>query len=172
MLKVECVRGDITAQSDVDAIVNAANAQLAPGGGVAGAIHRAAGPGLYEECKSLAPIRTGSAVLTKGHKLGVRWCIHTLGPVYASSPDPAGELAACYDSILTIAAERGIARIATPAISTGIFGYPLDEAAAVAMETVTTRGKSLQSIELVRFVLWSEHDYDVHVRAMERIGAG
>jgi O-acetyl-ADP-ribose deacetylase (regulator of RNase III) len=172
LLKVECVRGDITAQSDVDAIVNAANAHLAPGGGVAGAIHRAAGPQLYEECKGLAPIRTGSAVLTKGYKLPVRWCIHTLGPVYASSPDAAAELAACYDSILTIAAERDIARIATPAISTGVFGYPVDEAADVAMEAVTTRGKSLQSIELVRFVLWSEHDYDVHVRAAERVGAG
>ncbi len=161
------MRGDITAQSDVDAIVNAANSQLAPGGGVAGAIHRAAGPGLYEECKPLAPIHTGSAVLTKGHKLPVRWCIHTVGPVYASSPDPAGELAACYDSVLTIAAERDIARIATPAISTGVFGYPVEEAAAVAVEAVTSRGESLQSVELVRFVLWSEHDYDVHVRALE-----
>src|SRR5581483_6021614 len=105
-LVVDCVQGDITAQPDVDAVVNAANAQLAPGGGVAGAIHRAAGPGLYEECKPLAPIKTGEAVITSGHKLPARWCIHTLGPVYGASSNPSLDLATCYDSILTLADER------------------------------------------------------------------
>src|SRR2546426_7106687 len=99
-MTIECVRGDITNQPDVDAIVNAANAQLAPGGGVAGAIHSAAGPGLYEECRRLAPIRTGEAVITSGHELPNPWCIHVLGPVYAQSSDPAGELASCYRAAL------------------------------------------------------------------------
>lgn len=161
--------GDITAQDDVDAVVNAANSQLAPGGGVAGAIHRVAGPRLFEECKSLAPIRTGEAVMTRGYGLAARWCIHVLGPVYASSSNPPFELDACYDSILAIAEERHLASIATPAISTGIFGYPVDEAAEVALQAVTARRERLQSVSLVRFVLWGERDVDVHVRALERI---
>jgi O-acetyl-ADP-ribose deacetylase len=150
--------------------VNAANAYLAPGGGVAGAIHRAAGPALYEECKPLAPIRTGDAVITSGHKLPNRWVIHTLGPVYAQSRDPAADLSRCYRSVLEIAELRGIGSIATPAISTGIFGYPVEEAAEVAIETVTSLAESLQSVELVRFVLWADVDYDVHRRTLERIG--
>lgn len=170
-MTIECVVGDITAQDDVDAVVNAANSQLAPGGGVAGAIHAAAGPGLYEECKSLAPIKTGEGVITSGHRLRARWCIHVLGPVYSASSDPAFELASCYETMLLLAEERGLSRIATPAISTGIFGYPVNEAADVALEAVLSDTVRLQSVRLVRFVLWNESDYDVHVRALERIGS-
>ena len=164
---VECVRGDITDQPGIDAVVNAANAQLAPGGGVAGAIHAKAGPGLYEECRPLAPIRTGQAVITRGHGLPNPWCIHVLGPVYAQSPDPAAELSSCYREALALAESRGLTSIATPAISTGIFGYPVAEAAEVAIAAVASRATSLASVKLVRFVAWDERDYEVHVRALE-----
>ena len=166
---VECVGGDITNQPDVDAVVNAANAQLAPGGGVAGAIHRAAGPGLYEECKPLAPIRAGQAVITSGHGLPNAWCIHVLGPVYEQSSDPSGELASCYRQMLDRAEEKGLTSIATPAISTGIFGYPVDEAAEVALRTVTSAAPALRTVRLVRFVLWGEADLEAHRRVLEAL---
>lgn len=168
-LRIECVQGDITAQPDVDAVVNAANAELAPGGGVAGAIHRVAGPGLYEECRSLAPIQTGHAVITYGHELPNAWCIHALGPVFAEARDPAADLASCYVEILNRAEERQLASIGTPAISTGIFGYPVDEAADVALHTIAGRAGDLRSVRLVRFVLWEERDHDAHARALERV---
>ena len=168
-LLIECVRGDITNQPDVDAVVNAANAQLAPGGGVAGAIHRAAGPGLYEECKPLAPIRTGGAVITSGHGLPNPWCIHVLGPVYAQSADPSRELASCYREALARAEDKDLVSIATPAVSTGIFGYPVDEAAAVAMGTLRAEAVRLRSVKLVRFVLWGASDLEAHERALEAV---
>jgi O-acetyl-ADP-ribose deacetylase len=168
-LVIECVRGDIAAQPDIDAVVNAANAQLAPGAGVAGAIHRAAGPGLYEECKPLAPIATGQAVITSGHGLPNPWCIHVLGPVYARSGDPSGELASCYREALALAEEKELESIATPAVSTGVFGYPVADAAAVAMRTVTSQAPSLRTVRLVRFVLWDEGDLAVHERALEEL---
>jgi O-acetyl-ADP-ribose deacetylase (regulator of RNase III) len=168
-LQIECVRGDITNQPDADAVVNAANAQLAPGGGVAGAIHRAAGPGLYEECKPLAPIATGQAVITSGHGLPNPWCIHVLGPVYADSGDPSGELASCYREAIARAKEKGIVSIATPAVSTGIFGYPVAEAADVAVAAVAGAAPDAGSVKLVRFVLWSEADLAEHVRAIEAL---
>jgi O-acetyl-ADP-ribose deacetylase (regulator of RNase III) len=170
-VRIECARGDITNQPDVDAVVNAANAQLAPGGGVAGAIHRAAGPGLYEECKHLAPIRTGQAVITGGHGLPNPWCIHVLGPVYAQSSDPAGELASCYADALARAEELGLASIATPAVSTGIFGYPIDEAADVAVRAIAAAAPALRSVRLVRFVLWAEQDHAIHVAALGTVGS-
>ena len=168
-LTIECVRGDITDQGDVDAVVNAANAELAPGGGVAGAIHRVAGPGLYEECRLLAPIRTGEAVITSGHGLPNAWCIHTLGPVYAQSSDPAGELASCYSETLARAEEKGVRRLATPAVSTGIFGYPVEEAADVALRTIASKRSELESVRLVRFVLWGEQDLGAHTSALSKI---
>jgi O-acetyl-ADP-ribose deacetylase (regulator of RNase III) len=166
---IECVRGDIADQPDVDAVVNAANAQLAPGAGVAGAIHRKAGPGLYEECKPLAPIATGQAVITSGHGLPNAWCIHVLGPVYPRSSDPSGELASCYLQGLERAEEQGLASIATPAISTGVFGYPVDEAARVAIETVASLAPGLRAVKLVRFVLWDERHLAVHEMALEAL---
>ena len=133
---VECVQGDITAQAGFDAVVNAANAQLKRGGGVAGAIHRAAGPGLEEECRPLAPIKPGQAVITGAHKLPNRYVIHCLGPVYGVD-EPSDELLAdCYRNALKLAERHGISSIAFPAISTGAFGYPMKEAAEVALRTV------------------------------------
>ena len=166
---IECVRGDIADQPDIDAVVNAANAQLAPGAGVAGAIHRAAGAGLYEECKPLAPIVTGQAVITSGHGLPNAWCIHVLGPVYARSSDPAGELVSCYGEALARAEERELGSVATPAVSTGVFGYPVDRAAAVAMGVVASRAPDLVTVRLVRFVLWDAGDLAIHERAMEAL---
>lgn len=168
-MSIECVRGDITGQSAIDAVVNAANAELAPGGGVAGAIHNKAGPGLYEECKLLAPIETGQAVITTGHGLPNPWCIHVLGPVYANSRDPAAELASCYREALALADERKLNSVATPAVSTGIFGYPVTEAAEVALGAVANQARTLEHVKLVRFVLWSEDDHAAHARELERI---
>lgn len=168
-LVVECVRGDITAQNDLDAVVNAANAQLAPGGGVAGAIHSVAGPGLYEECRPLAPISAGQAVITGGHGLPNAWCIHTVGPVYRESSDPAGELASCYREVLLCAESKELLSVGTPAVSTGIFGYPVEEAADLALRAVVGSASDLRSVRLVRFVLWDESDYDAHATVLERI---
>jgi O-acetyl-ADP-ribose deacetylase (regulator of RNase III) len=166
---IECVRGDIADQPDMDAVVNAANAHLAPGAGVAGAIHRKAGPGLYEECKPLAPIATGDAVITSGHGLPSSWCIHVLGPVFASSSDPAGELASCYLQALERAEEKGLSTIATPAVSTGVFGYPVAEAARVALSTVASMAPGLRTVRVVRFVLWDERDLAIHEMALEEL---
>jgi O-acetyl-ADP-ribose deacetylase len=168
-LSVECVQGDITDQPDVDAAVCAANAELAPGGGVAGAIHRKAGPGLYEECRPLAPIATGDAVITSGHGLPNPWCIHTLGPVYGSADDPPGRLASCYREVLARAEERSLSSVATPAISTGIFGYPVGEAADVALRTIAEVAPGLRTVRLVRFVLWDGSDLRTHVEVLEAI---
>ena len=159
---VECVRGDITSQRDVDAVVNAANARLAPGGGVAGAIHRAAGPDLAEEAVPLGPIEPGEAVITGAHGLPNRYVIHTLGPVYGQDRPEAELLARCYRNSLTLAEDNGVESIAFPAISTGIFGYPAQEAAEVALQTVRKEAEGLERVRLVRFVLFGEKDLEVH----------
>ena len=163
---VECVQGDITSQEDVAAIVNAANAQLRSGGGVAGAIHRAAGPGLEVEAHRLAPISPGEAVITGGHNLPNRYIIHTLGPVYGQDRPEAELLANCYRNSLARAEEKGVDSVAFPAISTGIFGYPVEEAAQVALETVAQETGNLESVRLVRFVLFGDKDLEVHEEAL------
>ncbi len=165
-VKVEVVRGDISSQEDVDAVVNAANAELASGGGVAGVIHRAAGPGLYEECRPLAPISPGEAVITGGHDLPNRYVIHTLGPVYGRDHPEAEILANCYRSSLALAEQHGISSVAFPAISTGVFGYPVEEAAEVALRTVIGEAEKLQNVRLVRLVLYGEEDLEVHERVL------
>src|SRR3712207_2812074 len=166
---VECLRGDITSQGDVAAIVNAANAELRSGGGVAGAIHRAAGTGLEEEARPLAPIGPGEAVITGGHGLPNRYVIHALGPVYGRDRPEAELLANCYRNSLALAEENGIDSIAFPAISTGIFGYPVEEAARVALGTVVGEAGRLQSVRLVRFVLFGEGDFEVHARVLSEL---
>ncbi len=166
---VECVRGDITSQDDVEAVVNAANARLEPGGGVAGAIHRAAGPGLAEEAVPLGPIEPGEAVITGAHGLPNRYVIHTLGPVYGQDRPEAELLEACYRNSLALAEENGIASIAFPAISTGIFGYPVEEAAGVALGTIREEANSLEHVRLVRFVLHSASDLEAHERVLSEI---
>lgn len=163
---VECVRGDITTQGDVDAVVNAANARLEPGGGVAGAIHRAAGPELAEEARPLGPINPGEAVITGGHGLPNRFVIHALGPVYGQDRSEAELLSRCYRNALALAEENGASSVAFPAISTGIFGYPVEEAADVALRTVREEAEGLSAVRLVRFVLFSEKDLDAHERAL------
>ena len=163
---VECVRGDITSQDDVEAVVNAANARLEPGGGVAGAIHRVAGPGLAREARPLGPIAPGEAVVTGGHDLPNRYVIHTLGPVYGQDRPEAELLANCYRNSLALAEERGIGSIAFPAISTGIFGYPVEEAADVALRAVVEETERLERVRLVRFVLFGEEDLMVHERVL------
>jgi O-acetyl-ADP-ribose deacetylase len=166
---VECVRGDITSQEDVTAIVNAANAELRSGGGVAGAIHRAAGPGLEEEARPLAPIGPGEAVITGGYELPNRYVIHTLGPVYGRDRPEAELLAGCYRNSLVLAEEREIESVAFPAISTGIFGYPVEEAAKVALQTVVEETQRLDNVRLVRFVLFGEEDFEIHKAVLSEV---
>ena len=169
---VECVRGDVSSQPDVDAVVNAANAELRTGGGVAGALHRAAGPGLEEECWPLAPISPGETVVTGAHSLPNRYVIHALGPVYGSDRPEEDLLARCYSGSLDLAEELGLESIAFPALSTGAFGYPLEEATGVALRTVLGRlgqAAGLQSVSLVRFVLFSEHELSVHEDTLRRL---
>lgn len=170
-ITIECIAGDIAAQSDMDAVVNAANAWLRPGGGVAGAIHRAAGPGLARECEPLAPIEPGQAVLTEAHNLPNRFVIHCLGPVYGRDEPSSRLLASCYHEALTRAEEAGVFSIAFPALSTGAFGYPLEEAAQVALETVTHSAPRLESLGHIRFVLHSDEDRDIHARILEGLAA-
>jgi len=153
---IECVAGDIATQAGFDAVVNAANAQLLPGGGVAGAIHRAAGPGLAAECRPLAPIRPGQAVITGGHDLPNRYVIHCLGPVYGVDVPSDRLLADCYRNALDLAERHGLSSVAFPAISTGIFRYPLTDAAEVALATVIDVSGSLKSVGRIRFVLRDE----------------
>ena len=158
-MHLEAIAGDITRQADLDAVVNAANAQLMPGGGVAGAIHRAAGPDLAEACRPLAPISPGQAVVTAAFGLPNRWVIHCLGPRYGIDEPAAERLAECYRNALRCAAEYGMASVGFPALSTGAFGYPPDAAAEVAVATVRAAGAELEMPpERVRFVLFSEQD--------------
>lgn len=171
-LSIECVTGDITRQADLDAIVNAANAALAPGGGVAGAIHAAAGPELYRECAPLAPIAPGQAVITGAGRLPNRHVIHTLGPVYGSDHPEAELLAACYRNVLLRAEEAGLTSVGVPAISTGVFGYPMREAAAVAMRSVRDTAPGLSAVHRVRFVLFREADRSIHEQALTELSLG
>lgn len=167
---LECLRGDIADQPDMDAIVNAANAELRSGGGVAGAIHRAAGPGLAKEGAELAPIEPGQAVITGAHALPNRHVIHCLGPVYGRD-EPAGELlASCYRQALQLAADNGCRSVAFPAISTGVFGYPAEAAARIALETVIAALRTNRPAEHVRFVLFSEDDRKLYERTLEELG--
>jgi len=169
---IECVAGDITRQDDLDVVVNAANAELRPGGGVAGAIHRAAGPTLDEECRAFAPISPGQAVLTGAHDLPNIAVIHALGPVYGRDKPEAQILAACYYNSLQCAERAGLPAIGFPAISTGAFGYPLESAARVALETVITHLPKQSTVALVRFVLFGERDRQVHARTLESLLGG
>jgi len=162
MPEIVLVEGDLTTQ-EVDAIVNAANSTLLGGGGVDGAIHRAGGPSILAECREIRRttfpdgLPTGRAVATGGGNLPARWVIHTVGPVYAPSADPAGELASCHTESLRVADELGARTVAFPAISTGAFGYPVREAASVAIEAV--RGAETE-VEEVRFVLFGREAFE------------
>lgn len=171
-VELQLTTGDIVKQADCDAIVNAANAELRPGSGVAGAIHRAAGPELDRECRALAPIKPGQAVITSGHRLPNRWVIHCLGPVYGRDEPARDLLASCYREALRLADEHRVRAIAFPSISTGAFGYPMDAAARVALATISERAPSLQHVRLIRLVLFDARALEVHERALEDIAEG
>jgi O-acetyl-ADP-ribose deacetylase (regulator of RNase III) len=163
---LELKLGDIARQDDIDAVVNAANAQLRIGGGVAGALHRAAGPGLEEECRAHAPIEPGEAVITGAHELPNRWVVHCLGPVYGRDRPEDELLASCYRRALARADEAGAESIAFPAISTGAFGYPIEHAAPVALEAVVGAIPELESLRRIRFVFFAQDDLDTYRKAL------
>ncbi|TVR89089.1 MAG: macro domain-containing protein [Saprospirales bacterium] len=160
--QITFTQGDITKQADIEAIVNAANSQLRTGGGVAGAIHKAAGPQLERECLPLAPIEPGEAVITGAYNLPNQNVIHSLGPVYGKDKPEAEILTDCYRNALILADENGLKSIAFPAISTGIFGYPIEEATPIALKTTAELLTSLKNIEEVRFVLFSKSDLNIY----------
>jgi len=178
--RVSIVQGDITRQK-VDAIVNAANSTLLGGGGVDGAIHRAAGPNLLEECRTLGGCRTGEAKITSAYNLPARWVIHTVGPIWGGGKhgeflDRPGEgedelLASCYRKSLELAVANGIRTIAFPAISTGAFGYPLERATRIALREVTTFLKGNPLIEAVVFVCFDAHTFAVYSRLLKETAA-
>lgn len=166
---VELVQGDITRQ-DTDAIVNAANSTLLGGGGVDGAIHRAGGPAILEECRRLGRCPTGGAKITTGGNLKARFVIHTVGPVYhGGTSGEAGLLARCYRRSLEIAVEHGLQSIAFPSVSTGAYRYPVREAARVALSSVKEFLETASTLRLVRFVLFDEATCRAYEEAMEEL---
>ncbi len=164
--RLELIQGNIVEQA-VDAIVNAANPTLLGGGGVDGAIHRAAGPKLLAKCATLGGCRTGEAKITPGYRLPAQHIIHTVGPVYKDGTRGEPELLArAYRSSLALAEEHGLRQLAFPSTSTGIYGYPLPEAARIALTTVIEYLQTHSFITLVRFVLWGPDNYNVYRQAL------
>ncbi|MFC1815237.1 O-acetyl-ADP-ribose deacetylase [Thermodesulfobacteriota bacterium] len=161
--KIEIQQGDIT-KLKVDAIVNAANKSLLGGGGVDGAIHRAAGLELLAECRTIGGCPTGKARITRGYNLPAGHVIHTVGPVYSGSPEDSRLLSLCYRNSLQLAARHHITSIAFPAISCGVYGYPIDAACKIAVDTTCDFLKANRSIEKVIFILFSSGDYEVYQR--------
>ena len=160
--EIDIVRGDIT-KLDVDAIMNAANTTLLGGGGVDGAIHRAAGPELLAECRTLGGCRLGEAKITRGYRLPARFVIHTVGPIWRGGKHGESEkLANCYRNSLQLAVENGIKTIGFPAISCGAYGYPIQEAAQIALGTTREFLATEERIEKVIFVLWGEEIYEIY----------
>ena len=170
MSRLLAVSGDIT-QETTDAIVNAANSSLAPGGGVCGAIHRAAGPELARACAELGGCPTGDARITPGFALKAGHVIHAVGPMWqGGAKGEPDDLASCYRRSLELADEYGLRSIAFPAISTGIYGYPLDQATEIAVRTVRGTVRTHPNVELVRFVCFSETDLHEYQRVLSETG--
>jgi O-acetyl-ADP-ribose deacetylase len=165
---IEAVRGDITEQ-EVDAIVNAANSSLLGGGGVDGAIHRAAGPELLAECRRLGGCSPGEAKATSGYRLPARHVIHTFGPIWSGGTSGEAEtLASCHRTAIALAAELGCRTVAFPAISTGVYGYPAELAAEVAVGATQEALAGQESVERVSFVLFDEPTHGIFAAALER----
>ena len=170
--KMEIVQGDIT-RMKVDAIVNAANSSLLGGGGVDGAIHRAAGPQLLEECRGLGGCPTGEARITRGYDLPAKHVIHTVGPVWHGGDRGEEELLAnCYRNSLRLAAENGIETIAFPSISTGVYRFPIDQACRIALREVQAFLAKKSPLRKVLFVCFSESDARIYRQALQELGAG
>ncbi len=166
---LELVQGDIT-QQDVDAIVNAANSSLLGGGGVDGAIHHAAGPELLAECRTLGGCETGNAKITRGYRLKARYVIHAVGPVYRDGKHGEPELlASAYRAALELAAQHQCASIAFPAISTGAYGYPMEEAARIAFRVIIDYLGEHPEIARVRYVLYDARALALHARVLEQV---
>ena len=166
MGRIEIIQGDITKQS-VDAVVNAANCSLLGGGGVDGAIHRAAGPELLAECRTLNGCETGKAKITKGYRLPAKYVIHTPGPIwYGGSRGEAELLASCYRSCLTLASENGCKTVDFPSISTGVYHFPLDKAAYIAINTISDYLKGHDDIERVRMVCFDSRTLAQYEKAL------
>ena len=172
MTQIKILRGDITRRK-VDAIVNAANSTLLGGGGVDGAIHRAAGPELLEECRRLRGCRTGEAKITGGHRLPAKHVIHTVGPVYGEQQGREAELlASCYRESLGLARQHGCKSVAFPSISTGAYGYPLEEASRIALKTIGDFiGQHPDALETIEIVTFSERDHRIYQQAYEKRGS-
>ena len=164
--KIEIRQGDITKLA-VDAIVNAANSSLLGGGGVDGAIHRAAGPALVKECRTLGGCPTGEARITKGYNLAARYVIHTVGPIYSGKPRDKTLLTGCYQNSLKLAAENNVHSLAFPAISCGVYGYPIEEACKIAINTACRFLKNNPTIEKVIFMLFSPGDLKIYEEYMQ-----
>jgi len=166
---ISLIRGDIT-EEETDAVVNAANSRLAGGGGVDGAIHRAGGPAIMEECRKIGGCPTGSAVMTTGGRLKAKHVIHAVGPIYRMDRKRApGLLKSAYLECLELVSGNGLESVAFPSISTGAYGYPVEEAARVALGAVLGYLRGHGGIKLVRFVLFSERDYETYARALEEL---
>lgn len=164
----EVLRGDITTER-VDAIVNAANCRLAGGGGVDGAIHRAGGPEILAQCQKLGGCPTGYAAITTAGRLPAKWVIHAVGPIYTGLPDDPKLLASAYRKSLEKAAQKQAESVAFPSISTGAYGYPIELACPLALETCALFVKDHPEIKTVRFVVFSDSDFAVYVRNLERL---
>lgn len=167
--RISIVQGDITKQT-VDAIVNAANNSLLGGGGVDGAIHRAAGPQLLDECRTLGGCATGEAKITKGYKLPAKWVIHTVGPVWhGGAHDEDRLLASCYRSCLTLARQHKIKTLAFPSISTGVYGFPVERASRIALKEMREELAKGSPIEHLTVVCFDAHTFNAYQNAVEEI---